>query len=116
MLNGGARFAQHADDSAWPNRYASITAPMRTWSTLLSEPTCSLGAPIPDSGRESFGSVHGKDGFWFRLRAAQLFTAANPTEGPPVTPRIIISDQAAVVSDSQHRSAVVHVHRSHRVC
>src|SRR5258708_40300885 len=63
-----------------------------------------------------FGSAHAIDGFWVHLRAAQLSTAANPAEGPPVTPRIIISDQAAAVGDSQHRSAVVHVHRSHRVC
>lgn len=29
--------AQHTDDSAWPNLYASITAPTPTRSTLLSE-------------------------------------------------------------------------------
>ncbi len=57
-----------------------------------------------------------RDGFWVLLRAGQLSTAANPAEGPPVTPRIIISDQTASAGDPQHRSAGVHVHRSRRVC
>jgi hypothetical protein len=57
-----------------------------------------------------------RDGFWVLLRAAQLSTAANPAEGPPVAPRIIVSDQTASIRDSQHRSTEVHVHRSCRVC
>jgi len=57
-----------------------------------------------------------RDGFWVLLRIGQLPAAANPAEGPPVTPRIIVSDQTTSVGDSQHRSAVVHVHRSCRVC
>jgi hypothetical protein len=63
-----------------------------------------------------FGSAHGIDGFWVRLRAAQLSTAANPAKGPPVAPCIIISSQTAVVRDSQHSRAIVHVHRFHCVC
>jgi hypothetical protein len=49
---------------------------------------------------------------WIHLRPAHLPAAANPAKGPPVTPRIIVSDQTASVGDSQHRSAEVHVHRS----
>ena len=75
---------------------------------------CESGRPRPRA--RVFGPAYGIDGFWVRLRAEQLSTAANPTKGPPVAPCIIISSQPAVVRDSQHSRAIVHVHRFHRVC
>ena len=86
------------------------------YGDALSTPNQKLHIPVVAKIARVFGSVRRKDGFWLRLRAAQLSAAANPTEGSPIAPRIIISDQAAVVRDSQHCSAVVHVHRFHRVC
>src|SRR3981081_2679826 len=50
---------------------------------------------------------------WPRPGASPL--AANPAEGSPVAPCVIISGQAAAVRHSQHRSAIVHVHRFLRV-
>jgi len=41
--------------------------------------------------------------------------AANPAKGSPVAACVIISGQAAAVRHSQHRSAIVHVHRFLRV-
>ena len=49
-----------------------------------------------------------------RLNAYPL--AANPANGSPVAPCVIISGQTAAVRDSQHRCTIVHVHRFHRVC
>jgi hypothetical protein len=42
--------------------------------------------------------------------------AGNPTEGSPITPCVVISSQVSAIPHSQHRSAIVHVHRSRRVC
>jgi hypothetical protein len=39
----------------------------------------------------------------------------NPTERSPITPCVIISSQVIAIPHSQHRSAIVHVHRSRRV-
>jgi DNA invertase Pin-like site-specific DNA recombinase len=60
--------------------------------------------------------LSGVDGFKIHFRVPHHSAAANPAERPPVTPRVIISDQEAFDRHSQHRSAVMHVHRSRRVC
>jgi|HubBroStandDraft_4_1064222.scaffolds.fasta_scaffold03572_4 DNA invertase Pin-like site-specific DNA recombinase len=60
--------------------------------------------------------LSGVDGFKIHFRVPHHSAAANPAERPPVTPRIIISDQEPFDRHSQHRSAVMHVHRSRRVC
>src|SRR5258707_2511297 len=59
-------------------------------------------------------SSHFREGLCFLLWLGQLSTAAYPAEGPPVAPRIIVSDQTASIGDSQHRSPEVHVHRIRR--
>src|SRR6266850_7040603 len=52
----------------------------------------------------------------FRPRLDAYPLAANPANGSPVAPCVIISVQTAAVRDSQHCCAIVHVHRFHRVC
>src|SRR5882724_13681441 len=91
-------------------RTCPVSALIRTWSALNTRSGC------PSPRARVFGPAHGIDGFWVCLRAAQLSTAANPAKGPPVAPCIIISSQTAVVRDSQHSRATVHVHRFHCVC
>src|SRR5882762_7346844 len=46
----------------------------------------------------------------FRSRLDAYPLAANPADGSPVAPRVIISGQTAAVRYSQHRRAKVHVH------
>jgi catechol 2,3-dioxygenase-like lactoylglutathione lyase family enzyme len=46
----------------------------------------------------------------FRPRLDAYPLAANPANGSPVAPCVIISVQTAAVRDSQHRCAIVHVH------
>src|SRR5712691_3451570 len=49
------------------------------------------------------------------VAVALHFPAGNSAEGPAVAPCVVLSCQTIAVRDSQHRRAIVHVHRSRRV-
>src|SRR5260370_31391964 len=49
------------------------------------------------------------------VAAALHFPTGNSAKGPAVAPCVVFSCQTVAVRDSQHRRAIVHVHRSRRI-